>query len=247
VNGLVLAARYLTIVPLPGRTHRAGAALGAAAAWFPVVGLGLGAALVVIDLVTGSLFPALLSAVLTVAAWKLLTGGLHLDGVADCLDGLVGRDPAHRLAVMRDSRIGAFGALGLILFLMIEVIALAELPEAPRGRALLVAPVVARAAPPLLALLFRSARPDGEGAAFMSAVPAWAWAPALGGAALIAAGALGAVGLAGAFVAMGSVLVLARFFSGRLGGLTGDVFGAAVEVAELALLLTVLAWTHARL
>lgn len=247
MNGLVLAARYLTIVPVPGPSHRAGAALGAAAVWFPVVGLGLGAALVVVDLVTVALFPALLAALLTVAAWKLLTGGLHLDGLADCLDGLVGRDAAHRLAIMRDSRIGAFGAIGLILFLMIEAMALAEVPGTARGSVLLVAPVVARATPPLLAVLFPCARAGGEGAAFASAVPAWAWAPALGVAALTAQGALGVAGLAGGFVATGSALVLARFFSGRLGGLTGDVFGAAVEVAELTLLLTVVAWTHARL
>ena len=247
MNGLILAARYLSIVPVPGPSHRAGAALGAAAVWFPVVGLGLGAALVVVDLLSGSLFPALLSALLTVTAWKLLTGGLHLDGLADCLDGLVGRDPAHRLAIMRDSRIGAFGAIGLVLFLTLEAVALADLPETSRGRVLLVAPVVARATPPILARLFRSARADGEGAAFMSAVPAWAWAPALGLAGLTAAGALGAAGLAGVFVALGGVLVLARLFSSRLGGLTGDVFGAAVEGAELALLLTVLAWTRARL
>src|SRR5436309_1201627 len=106
--------------------------LGRAAGWFPVVGLGLGLVLVGVERVTSVLFPSLLAALLTVTAWKVLTGGLHLDGLADCLDGLVGRDAEHRLSIMRDSRIGAFGAIGLILFLLLEIAAVAELPAGLR-------------------------------------------------------------------------------------------------------------------
>ena len=247
MNGLVVAARYLTIVPLPGRTHHGGAAVGVAAAWFPVVGLGLGLILVVVDRVTGVLFPALLASLLTVTAWKLITGGLHLDGLADCLDGLVGRDPEHRLAIMHDSRIGAFGAIGLILFLMIEIVALAELPEAVRWRAVLTAPMVARAVPPILARAFPGVRGDGQGAAFVAGVPRWAWLPALGFCGIGPAVVLGGAGIVAAGAGFGVAVVVARFVSGRVGGMTGDVFGATVECAELAFLLSVSAWAHARL
>src|SRR5438045_9174293 len=103
-----MALRYLTIVPIPGGApSREGP--GASAAWFPVVGLAIGALLVLVDRVTTALFAPLLAALLVVTAWKLVTGGLHLDGIADCLDGLVGRDPAHRLAIRRGRRIGAVG------------------------------------------------------------------------------------------------------------------------------------------
>jgi len=145
VSGFLAAARYLTIVPLPGPGHAPIDALGRSAAWFPIVGIGIGVGLVLADRVTSWLFPPLLAALLTVTAWKLVTGGLHLDGLADCLDGLVGRDPERRLAVMRDSRIGAFGAIGLIFFLLLEIVALSELPPAVRARTLLAAPVIARA------------------------------------------------------------------------------------------------------
>jgi hypothetical protein len=93
------------------------------------------------------LFPALLAPLLTVTVWQLLTGGLHLDGLADCLDGLTGRDPTQRLAIMRDSRIGVFGALGLIVLMLLEIAAVTELPPAARWRVLLVVPVVGRAMP----------------------------------------------------------------------------------------------------
>ena len=97
--------------------------------------------------VAARLFPPLLVGLLTIAAWKLATGGLHLDGLADCLDGLAGRDPEHRLAIMRDSRIGAFAAIGLVLALLLDVAALAEMAEDRRWRMLVVAPTVGRATP----------------------------------------------------------------------------------------------------
>jgi adenosylcobinamide-GDP ribazoletransferase len=176
VTGLVAAARYLTIVPIPGAGPGRADSFGGAAVWFPVVGLGLGVVLVGVDRITGLIFPSLLAALLTVTAWKLVTGGLHLDGLADSLDGLAGRDPAHRLAIMRDSRIGAFGAMGLILVLLLEIVAVSELPPGLRGRTLLVVPVIARATPPLLARLFRPARSEGSGAAFSASVEWWAGA-----------------------------------------------------------------------
>src|SRR5207244_4536291 len=148
-----MALRYLTIVPIPGGApSREGP--GASAAWFPVVGLAIGALLVLVDRVTTALFAPLLAALLVVTAWKLVTGGLHLDGIADCLDGLVGRDPAHRLAIMRDSRLGAFGAIGLVLFLLLELGAVSGIDPHARWRALLVPPVVGRPVSPLLAPRF---------------------------------------------------------------------------------------------
>jgi adenosylcobinamide-GDP ribazoletransferase len=105
---------------------------------------------------------------------------------------------------------------------------------------------VARATPALLARIFPPARSDGQGAAFASAVAPWAWAVTLLMAALAAGGALAVVGLGAAAAVLGAVLALARFLCGRLGGVTGDVFGAAIEAAELMFILGVLAWIHAR-
>src|SRR5437867_1561091 len=199
MTGLVLAVRYLTIVPLPGRAAHGVDALGRAAGWFPVVGLGLGLVLVGVERVASILFPSLLAALLTVTAWKVLTGGLHLDGLADCLDGLVGRDAEHRLSIMRDSRIGAFGAVGLILFLLLEIAAVAELPAGLRWRALLVVPALARATPPLLARCFRAAKVEGHGAAFRSGLRAGAAPVALIPALALVWAGLGVAGLTAVF------------------------------------------------
>jgi adenosylcobinamide-GDP ribazoletransferase len=246
VTGLVLAVRYLTIVPLPGRTAHGGEALGRAASWFPVVGLGLGLVLVGVERVTSVLFPSLLAALLTVTAWKVLTGGLHLDGLADCLDGLAGKDAEHRLGIMRDSRIGTFGAVGLILFLLLEIVAVAELPAGVRWQALLVLPALARATPPLLARCFPPARAEGHGATFRGGLRAGTAPIALVLAVGLAWVGLGVAGLLVAAAAVAAAFALAGFMAARLAGVTGDVLGAAIEVSELAGLLTVSAWAHAR-
>ena len=241
MSGFVLAARHLTILPLPGPRHASPSRLGPAAAWFPAVGLVIGVLLVGVDWLTTRWFPPLLGALLTVTAWKLVTGGLHLDGLADCLDGLGGRDREHRLAIMHDSRIGTFGALGLILFLMLELVAVAETAPAQRGRVLLIAPVVARAAPPMLARLLPAARPGGQGALFAAGVTPVSAVLAPVVAALVAGGALGLTGLVATAAGLLAAFGAGRFMTTRLGGLTGDVFGAVVEVAELLVLLAVIA------
>jgi adenosylcobinamide-GDP ribazoletransferase len=246
VSGLLAAARYLTIVPIPGAAHAPIESLGRSAAWFPIVGAALGLVLVAVDRFTGWLFSPLLGALLTVMAWKLLTGGVHLDGLADCLDGLTGRDTEQRLAIMRDSRIGAFGTIGLILFLMLDIVALAELLPPTRGSALFAAPVIARATPAVLAALFRPARADGHGAAFHAGVRPSAIVLGLAAAVAAAVFALGAIGVAALAVGLLAAVAVAAVIAPRLDGITGDVLGAAVEVSEVAVLLTVSVWQYAR-
>lgn len=246
MSRLLTAVRYLTVLPISRRAHAGLEELGAAAPWFPVVGGALGLVLAAVNVLAGRVFGPLLAALLTVTAWKLLTGGLHLDGLADCLDGLAGRDPAARLAIMHDSRIGAFGAMGLILFLLLELAAVSELPPAARWRALVAAPAAARATPALLARLFRPARATGQGAAFRAGLGRAAAPAALVLALGVAVAALGGPGVVALAAAAGGALAVGAFLARRFGGVTGDVLGAGIEVAELAFLLAVAAWTHAR-
>lgn len=242
MNRLVTAVRFLTIVPLPGRHVQGAEALGRAAIWFPLVGVALGAVLVGADRVLSRLFPPLLSALLVLTLWKFLTGGVHLDGLADCLDGLGARDPARRLAIMRDGRIGTFGAVGLILLLLLALAALAELAQPIRSAALLLAPLVGRYAPLLLARTFHPlSHEPSTGGAFMRAVSG---AAALAGAAMVAVSAWLILGIWGELVAavgLGAALASGWIFSRRLRGLTGDGLGAGVELAELTILLSVVA------
>jgi adenosylcobinamide-GDP ribazoletransferase len=188
----------------------------------------------------------LLAALLTVTMWKIFTGGLHLDGLADCLDGLGGRTPEHRRAIMSDSRIGTFGAVGLILFLMIEIVALSGMDPEAGWRALVAAPVIGRATPPLLARLFPAARADGQGAAFLAEVGRGGAVLALTVAMVIALLTLRLEGLVAGAAGLVVAVVAGRFLAARVGGLTGDVLGAVVELSELTVLLTVAGWAGTR-
>ena len=239
VASLVLALRFLTIVPVPGgRTSEGPAALGRAAWWFPPVGLALGLVLAGAELGLRLVFPPLLAAMLVVTLWKVLTGGLHLDGLADCLDGLAGRDAAQRLAIMRDSRIGVLGAVGLILAVLLSLVALAELPGPARTPALLLAPVVGRLAPLLAGAVFPAATPStGSGDAFMASLPRAAGL--LHAAVVLTLGGvlLGPRGVAMVMTGLVVAMMWSAFLVRRLGGMTGDGLGAGVELAELGVLL----------
>jgi adenosylcobinamide-GDP ribazoletransferase len=237
----------LTILPVGRGTAAPPEGLGRTAAWFPVVGAGIGLLLIGANYWFSRTFPALLAALLTVTVWKTMTGGLHLDGLADCLDGLGGRTPEHRRAIMSDSRIGSFGAIGLILFLMLEIVALSGMDGHARWRALLAAPAIGRALPPLLARLFPAARGEGQGAAFAAEVGRRGAAAAMLAAVVVALVAFGASGLLALAAALVVALLVTRFLVARVGGITGDVLGAVVELAELTVLLMVAGWPGARL
>jgi adenosylcobinamide-GDP ribazoletransferase len=245
MGSLILALRFLTVVPVPGQEAEGPGALGRAAWWFPVVGLCLGGALALGGWLLDGLWPPLVGAALLVGAWKAATGGIHLDGLADSLDGLAGRDPARRVAIMRDSRIGVFGAAGSALLLLLSVAALAGLSMRLRAHVLLLAPVIGRVTPLLAGAWLAPATPgQGLGAAFAAGLSRWA-GPALALAACaLGAALLGPWGAALAPAAWAVALLAAWLLARRLGGVTGDVLGTCVELAELATLLVASAAAH---
>jgi adenosylcobinamide-GDP ribazoletransferase len=236
---LILAFRFLTIVPVPGREAEGPGSLGRAAVWFPLIGLALGGALALGDAGLKRVFPPLVSVALVLALWKTLTGGIHLDGLADCLDGLAGRDHEHRRAIMKDSGIGAFGVVGLVLALLLGWAALGEMPDGIRWRVLLLALPLGRTAPLLVGRLFRERSvPGGLGAQFALGIsfPALAgWGMAM---LVLAIALLGPAGGLVWLVALAAVTGWSAFLVRRLGGLSGDVLGSGVELGELTCLLT---------
>jgi adenosylcobinamide-GDP ribazoletransferase len=146
---------------------------------------------------------------------------------------------------MRDSRIGAFGAIGLIVYFLIALVALAELPGRARWRVLLLAPVVGRLAPLVIGPRFHAATPDrGSGGPFLAAISGWVGPAYLVAIAALAAWLLGAWGVIMTLVALAAVFFWSVFLAWRLGGLTGDALGSGVELAELAVLLTSVSLIH---
>lgn len=240
---LLLAVTFLTRLPvsrlLPLGAAPSGAQLGAAVGFFPWVGALIGGLLWAFhELVEGSLATTLTGLGL-VAISASLSGGLHLDGLADLFDAAGGgRGNRERmLQIMRDPRIGAHGACALVLLLLGKVLASAELVRSGPAAALFLAPICARLGASIAICTFPYARPDGLGRSFHDHARARdvAIGAVAAGLALVLAGSALIVPAIVSLVATVSVALWAKH---RLGGLTGDVHGAAIELAELALLIT---------
>jgi adenosylcobinamide-GDP ribazoletransferase len=226
-----LAATFLTTLPAPTFVVPPGG-LGLAARWFPLVGLVIGLLLWGVQSLAAFFFPTLLAGALVVLAWVALTGGLHLDGLADCCDGLLATTSRERrLEILRDPRVGTFGALGLILTLLFKALAVGTATPV----ALLIAPVWARW---LLLWAARQpqARPEGMGAAFAAGLTPGVIAIA-GLLPIVLLLFAGGRGLVAAVLATLAMLALVRLARERLGGVTGDVYGLVVEASEVVMLL----------
>ena len=231
---LRIACAFLTRLPISTGELQP-RQFGAAAACFPLVGLGIGAfGLGFVKLIEPALGPGL-SAWLWLAAAALITGGLHLDGLADWFDAVGGGrgERARMLEILRDPRLGAHGACALVLLLAAKQSALAGMPVESLPLALLGAPALARALATWLLVVYPSARSEGLGATFASQVQARHvfWAGLCAGA---VCAPFGAAAIAPCFFCSLAALLLGAWAHKRIGGINGDVCGAAIEVAELA-------------
>ena len=236
----VCAVQMLTRLPTPSLAGFQPEWLARSVRYFPLVGQIVGLLAAAVWLGASRLWPGLPAAVLAVGASALLTGGFHEDGLADTADGLGGgRDRAHKLEIMKDSRIGGYGALALGLVTLLRIAALARCGPWAGAAALLLAQGGARAAAVVVMAMLPYVRepsaaklpPVGAGARWTDALVA----VVLGGWPLVlltAGRAALAVGLAACAAA--SLAWLARRL---IGGITGDVLGAIEQVAEAALLL----------
>ena len=237
LRSLAIACAFLTRLPVrTGEVHAE--QFGPAAACFPLIGLGLGTCSLGIYTLCTARLGAGLTACLVLAFTALVTGGLHLDGLADWFDAVGGGrgQAARMLEIMRDSRIGAHGASALFLVLSSKLIALSSLPSGRLSLALVCAPACARAVAVWLLFAYPSARADGLGQSFATRVQ-------LRHALLASVFACAALALFGLvawlplLLCAAAGLALGAWANARLGGITGDVCGAAIELSEVAFLI----------
>jgi adenosylcobinamide-GDP ribazoletransferase len=230
VRDLSNALRFLTRLPVPA-TMAGADDLPRTAAWFPLVGAIVGVA------VGGAMWAGAdvspwLGALCALVVWVVITGGLHLDGLADVADALAAshRSPERFLAVLRDPHSGAFGAMAIALQLIAKLVLLAEIPVTHAVVALGLVAAWARWGALVWALLLPPLA-EGSGAAFATGTNPYV---------------IAATGLVLAFlsawlspllvVAPVVVIAVAVYWKLRLGGMTGDCLGASIEVTETALL-----------
>jgi adenosylcobinamide-GDP ribazoletransferase len=234
-----LAATFLTILPL-GATQAAASDVAASFSWFPLIGFAVGAGLALEDWLLAYFFTGPVCAMLTVLSLTAISGAVHLDGLADTADALgAGRDRMRALEILRDSRIGSFGATAIVFALALKIGTLALAVGRVRRLALYLAPGVARMAMVAVPCKFSYLRSNGAGSALLGSrdernlrnaaiITLIALLPVAGGAVLRA------------IVAGGLLTLLLRGFYRRwLGGVTGDLIGAAGELVEAFVIVAV--------
>jgi len=243
--GLASAVRFLTVLPLPGRAEVSEEVLGRSTAWFPLAGVLIGAILAGAGALAGLLWSQLTVRVLVVAGWAALTRGLHLDGLADSADGLLGGPTREkRLAIMKDSRVGTFGVVAVVGLLALKLAFLAELEDMALWRLLVPACALARWAMLLAIFAFPTAVPGGMAGRFKRRC---GWTQ-LGIGTFVAAAVsfffLGVWGLSLLALLALATLLWSLAVRRALGGHTGDTYGALGELGEALTLAALAALGH---
>ena len=253
MHGFITALQFLTIFTVRKEHEVDENDLARSMVFFPFVGLFIGLILVWADRVMLWIFPDTITNILLVILSMFITRALHIDGLADSMDGIMGgKDPESRLAIMRDSRIGTAGVLGIVFVLLIKYVCLNNLFDDYKTAALLTAPAFGRWSQMLMMFEAEYGRENGMGKAFVGHVR-------LGG--LIAASVISLGISAYVIVDDGRTAVLAIaipllialstmlwrwFVVRRIGGVTGDAVGAASEMNEALTLLLFVALLSAR-
>lgn len=244
MKNLFTAMSVLTALPLRRHTAVSDEDLARSTLFFPVVGFMIGFLLMAVTWwLSPILSPGPLAAVLLVML-ILLTGGLHLDGLADLCDGLAAGGSRERvLSVMKDSHVGAFGVMGLVMGLLLKYSLFYEVIGQGRFKSFLLMGVLSRWAMVLAALFGRYARANGTAKPFIGRI---GWKRGVGTVVIAIALSwliLKEVGLLALLLVFLSVLVFNRFLESRVGGLTGDALGALNEITEVLVLLFILTVT----
>lgn len=235
IRSMRAAMAFLTVIPVATPEGTSGERLGRA--YFPAVGALLGLAAGACYVLAAAVTSPLVAAVAAIAALAVLTGALHLDGLADAADGLFGGgDVARRLEVMRDSRVGSFGLVAVVLVLLGDVAALAAMSPARAIVALVIAGAVSRWALLLVIAALPYIRESGLGVAAGGRHRPFDLL--LGSAITVIICVLDwRRAVVAVVVALLIAAVVALIARRRIGGATGDVYGATAELSQLGALV----------
>jgi adenosylcobinamide-GDP ribazoletransferase len=237
LRDFVAALQFLTRLPVPSPAYEPDMVLRGAK-FFPLVGAVVALGAIAVERITRTHLPSPIVALLVLGYLVVITGGFHEDGLADTSDAFGGGWTRERiLEIMHDSRIGSFGAIALVLSLLLRWASLTALPPARFASYVLVAHVLCRWTTLPLGALAKSARTEGMGAQVAHKISGVSLAIGSLLAFLIAACALGS----SMWIPLGAVaavtVVTGLYYRSQIGGVTGDCFGATNQIAEIAVYL----------
>lgn len=245
VKNFINAVQFLTIFTVSKKHEATEGDLARSMIYFPVIGFLIGFLLVNVDKALTWILPQTITNAFLLIVSVLITRAIHVDGFADTLDGVMGgSDPQSRLAIMKDSRLGTAGAIGILFLLLVKYLCFNNLFESDKVAALLTSPMLARWSQALMVFQADYGRENGLGKAFVghlrssSLAAASAFAVGLSAFVIVRLDAHSAVLF---FSLICGVLLMTfvgrKFLVRKLGGITGDAIGAVSEMNEMLVLL----------
>lgn len=238
MNSFLIALQFITIIPVKKQLKYSEKNIANSMLYYPFVGTIIGLVLALINIIGTQFLPELVKNSLLLIFFVLLSGGIHLDGLADSFDGLFGgKNKKEILSIMKDSSIGVYGVLAVVLLLLFKFTLLSELPIARRNFILIIVPTISRWAMVMAVYLFPYARKEGFGKAYKlylkkkNVLGATLWVLLL---TLILFFWKGALILGVSFII---IWLIGNFVTKKINGLTGDNYGAINEIMEVVILL----------
>lgn len=246
ITEFITALQFLTRIHLVREPGCDAATFGRCVRFFPLVGCVIGAILALTVIVTGGWMPGTVRSVLLLLVAVVVTGGLHCDGLMDTADGVLsGRSPERMLEIMKDSRVGSFGVLAIAFLLLGKWALIHDMPDSLLVPAMLSMAAIGRFSMVLAIQFFPYARPEGMGKAFSDHAGKSSFGFGLLTMGGLLLGIWLGVGLLAAEITAVAVVAAVLFtfwfcarLTKKLGGLTGDIYGAVTELSEM-LVLTV--------
>ena len=254
IREFITALQFLTRIRIADETEYDDGLFGRSVKFFPLVGLVAGSLLALVAVVTAGWMPGTVRSALLVTVCIFITGGLHCDGLMDTSDGLFsGRSPERMLEIMKDSRVGSFGVISIILLLIWKGALIHDMPESLLCLALISMMTIGRLGMILAILCFPYARPEGMGKAFSLYAGRNAFIVAVATIVAFLGGVYFFQGplffLIGFGAAVGVTLFtfgFGRWATRKVGGLTGDMYGAVTELSEVVVLTVFVCSTYVK-
>ncbi len=251
LNNFLISLQFLTIIPPFPPFNKGGRwgitpidekSFGKSVIFFPLIGAFIGVLLVIISRLTSAFLPVSVSDAIVLAVLILVTGGLHVDGFADTIDAFAGgKNKDDVLRIMKDSRIGTFGVTGLIMLLLTKYISIQNLPVDTKYLILIAMPIFGRWSVLPMGSIFKYARIEGgTGKAFAESIGLKEFIIGTLTALAIIVSLLKFKGFLMFIVIFIVTLIIGRYSEKKINGITGDVFGAAIELNELIVLILAL-------
>lgn len=243
MKDFITGLQFLTRIHITQQTEWSAESFGRSVKFFPLIGVILGIILVIINQLFAEYLPSMgiympphVLTALLITINIILTGGLHCDGFMDTMDGIFsGRSKERMLEIMKDSRVGANGVMAFVLLIIIKWSLIMDVSPLSLPTALLIMPVLGRLAMVICITAFPYARPEGIGKAFAQyAGQMTLWIGIL--LVLLIIVPLGKQAILGLVIVSLCTLLFGRYVTKRLGGLTGDTYGAMCELAEIIVL-----------